>query len=171
MPRKVEIVQAPPSCKRDAGKCYQLTEWAAWKADHWAIKAMLAYNRGGGDLPGGDALIGRGMEAIFFIGIQTFLRGQIRSEEAIPILDELLECVEMVRDPKVRDVKTGGHIATPISSDDDIEEIETRWWLRSEVIKLHTGFSPAEFLSRWISAVMKGSPSKNIETPRQNADE
>ena len=167
MSRKTEIVKAPSDFGRDAGKLFLITEWASRRADHWAIRAMLAYNRGGGDIPV-ESMLGRGMEAIFFVGIQTFLRGQIKAEEVTPILDELLECVQMIRDPDLSKVDrmTGHPVATPIVRDDDIEELKTRWWLRSEVLRVHTGFSPAEVLSRWISAIMKPA-SENIPTSPQ----
>lgn len=167
--RKTEIVKAPANFGRDAGKHFLITEWAAAKADHWAIRAMLAYNRGGGDLPY-ESLVGRGMEAIFFVGIQTFLRGQMRPEEVIPILDELLECVQIIRDPNARDKMTGLPIATAIVSDDDIAEIKTRYWLRSEVLKLMTGFSAAETLSRWVSAIMKGADLPSTPTSPLKSD-
>lgn len=161
--RKTEIVKVPANFGRDAGKHFLLTEWSARKADHWAIRAMLAYNRGGGDMSA-EALLGRGMEAIFFVGIQTFLRGQIRAEEVTPILDELLECVQMIRDPAARDRATGMPVATPLVSDDDVEEIKTIWWLRSEVLRMTVGFSPLEIAERWVSRIMKPQALESTST-------
>ncbi len=152
--RKVELVKVPSGYGRDHGKTFQITEWPATRADEWAVRAILAYNRGGSSIPL-EGLVGQGMEAIFFVGVQTFLRGQIRSEEIVPILNELLDCVQIVRDPAARDKATGKPVATDIVSDDDIEEVKTRWWLRSEVIRIHTGFSPAAELQTLISAIMK----------------
>jgi hypothetical protein len=152
--RKHEVVKVPDAgwSKRDAGKLFLITEWPAAKAEHWAIRALIAYNRGGGQIP--MDMIGGGMQAIFLLGINTFLRGQMQADEVIPILDELLECVKIIRDPKARGAD-GNLIATDIVSDDDIMEVPTRLWLRSEVIRLHTHFSPFELLSSLISAVMK----------------
>ena len=48
--RRQESVKVPDGFGRDAGKIFHITEWAARRADQWAIRAMLAYNRGGGDL-------------------------------------------------------------------------------------------------------------------------
>jgi hypothetical protein len=149
--RKTEIVKVPANFGRDAGKHFLLTEWSARKADHWAIRAMLAYNRGGGDMSA-EALLGRGMEAIFFV------------EEVTPILDELLECVQMIRDPAARDRATGMPVATPLVSDDDIEEIKTVWWLRSEVIRQVVGFSPLEIAERWVSRIMKPQALESTST-------
>lgn len=153
--RKIEDVTVPQTFSRDAGKVFRITEWSAKKADDWSVRVVLAYNRGGGDLPLINAIAGRGMEAVAYVGIQTFLRGNIKPEEVIPILDELLECVQIVRSLKAIDQVTGLPLATQIVSDDDIEEVKTRWWLRSEVLRIHTGFSLAEVLSKWISAIMK----------------
>lgn len=161
--RKIEDVTVPQTFSRDAGKVFRITEWSAKRADDWVVRMSLAYNRGGGDLPMMSALAGRGMEAVAYVGIQTFLRGQIKAEEVIPILDELLECVQIVRSLKAIDQVTGLPLATPIVSDDDIEEVRTRWWLRSEVLRIHTGFSLAEVLSKWISAIMK-PVSENTQT-------
>lgn len=162
--RKKDIVTVPSEWgKRDSNKCFLITEWPAERAEKWGIKALLAYNRGGGQIDV-DAAIGAGMEGIFFLGVQTFLRGQIRAEEAIPILDELLDCVRIIRDPKARDAATGEPVATPIVSDDDVEEVQTRMWLRSEVLRLHTGFSPAAAVSTLISAIMTRAPSPDTRT-------
>ena len=160
--RKEAIVAAPAWCGRDAGKHYFIKEWDAERADHWAIKALLAYNRGGADIS--MDVIGRGMEAIFFVGVQTFLRGQIKSEEVIPILDELLECVQIVRDRNAIDKMTGNPVVTPIASKEDIAEVKTRWFLRSEVLHLHTNFSPLELLGRLASSIMTPAPATSGNT-------
>jgi hypothetical protein len=149
--RKVVFVTAEHG--RDAGKIFKIKEWSAARAEHWGVKALLAYNRGGGDLDM-PSMYGMGMVAVVYIGVQTFLRGSMRSDEVIPILDELLECVQPVRDPKARDAITGGMVADSVLNESDIEEVATRMWLRSEVIKLHTGFSPAAALSELISLIM-----------------
>ena len=161
--RKTDIVVVPEWGKRDAGKTFLIREWPAERAEKWGIKALLAYNRGGGQIDV-DAAIGAGMEGIFFLGVQTFLRGQIRAEEAIPILDELLDCVRIIRDPKARDAATGEPVATPIVSEDDVEEVQTRMWLRSEVLRLHTNFSPAAAVSTLISAIMTTTASPGTRT-------
>lgn len=126
---------------------FRITEWPAARAEKWAIKAILAYNRGGADMSL-DTLVGRGMEAIFFMGVHSFLQGQIKAEEIVPILDELLQCVQIIRDPATM-------LPTDIISDDDIEEIRTRIWLRGEVLTLHLGFSVSAAFSALISSIMK----------------
>ena len=150
--RNTEAVRAPQWCGRDAGKYFQITEWPAARAEKWAFKALLAYNRGGGQIDVAQAH-GMGMEAIALIGANVFLRGQMTAEEIVPVLDELLECVKIIRDPKARDPE-GKVVATELVSEDDVEEVRTRLWLRSEVIRIHTGFSAADVVSKLISAIM-----------------
>jgi hypothetical protein len=148
MARKKKIVAIPDfpgTSNRDFGKLFLITEWPAERAETWGMKMTLAFNQSSGALPMSLASIG--MEGIAIIGINTFLRGSIKSDEIIPLLNELLECVAMIRDPKFPDV------VTPITSPDDIEEVATRLWLRSEVIRLHTGFSPADVLSALIASI------------------
>ncbi len=153
--RKTEIVKAPPGFGRgrDDGKHFLITEWSAGRAEKWAVKALLAFNRGGGTFPV-DIAVGQGMRGIVALGLDTFLRGHMTSEEVQPILDELLECVKMIRDPKARDKATGAPVATDLTGEDDIEETQTRFWLRSEVLRVHTGFSVGDALSRLISSIM-----------------
>ena len=163
MARKSEIVIVPQDWGgRDAGKHFLITEWPSDKALKWGIKAMLAYNRGAGEMPVHD-ILGTGWEGIFFIGVQTFLRGTMQAEEVIPLLDELMECVKIIRDPGSNDVATGKPVTHAILAD-DIQEPKTQAWLRSEVLRLHTNFSPAEILSKLISAIMTVKPSSRRRT-------
>ena len=155
---KTMVVRAVHGRDGAAKKLYQITEWPAARAEQWGIRALMAYNRGGGHLPV-DQAFGRGMEGIVYLGIDTFLRGQMRAEEVQPILDELLECVKIVRDPSARDKQTNKPVATDIVADSDIQEVATRMWLRSEVLFLHTGFSVGDALSELTSAITsKTSP-------------
>lgn len=154
--RKSEMVVVPKfdyGSNRDLGKLFLVTEWPAAMAEKWGIRMMLAFNRSSGSIP--MDLRGIGMEGLAVLGINTFLRGNVQSEEIVPLLDELLDCVKLIRDPKHPEV------ATNIVSDDDIEEPSTRLWLRSEVLRVHTNFSPAEALSTLISAIM----SKSVTSP------
>ena len=166
MARKTEIVRVPAGYGRDyepKQKVFLITEWPAERAEDWALRAIIAYNRGGGQID--PAAIGGGMEAIFWLGMNTFLRGTMQAGEVIPIFKELLECVKIIRDPNAKDVSTGLPLATDIFSPDDIEEVKTRLWLRSEVLRVHTGFSPAAAISDLISAVMTKVSSTQQTSP------
>jgi hypothetical protein len=146
----ITVPNFPGTRNRDFGKLFLLTEWPAARAEEWGIRMTLALNKSSGALP--MDLVGIGMEGIAIIGINTFLRGSMDADHLIPLLNELLECVRIILDPKNMEV------SQPITSPDDIEEVATRLWLRSEVLKLHTGFSPADVLSALISSIMTKSP-------------
>src|SRR5277367_9574 len=99
MPRKTATVSVPEfdgTHNRDQSKVFLLTEWPAAQAEKWGIKMMLAYNRSGGSIP--LDVRGMGMEGVAILGINTFLRGNIDSAEVIPLLDDLLGCVQVIRD-------------------------------------------------------------------------
>lgn len=152
--RKKEIVKVPADYGRDAGKVFVITEWPAARAEDWALRALISYNRGGGQIPI-EAIQG-GMESIFWMGVNTFLRGQMQADEVIPILNQLFECITIVRDPNAKAVDGSGVVTHPVM-DTDIAEIKTRLWLRSEVLRVHTNFSVSDLLSRLISGMMKES--------------
>jgi hypothetical protein len=177
--RKEKIVRPPPICGRDheRGWAFFIREWPAGKAEKWIIRFGLALTRNSNvQIPMQWSGIGwQGIGVLFFNGI---LAGGVQADEVIPIYDELLECVQVIRDPKARDKATGQPIMSPIVSDDDIEEIVTRGWLRDEVFKLHAGFSVADALSKYFATAESrpdplsttptsrpGSPSASPETP------
>ncbi len=135
---------------RDEGKIFQITEWSAARADKWITEVTFAFNKGGGSIP--LDLRGMGWEGVAVLGINTFLRGTISAGEMVPLLDELFECVKIVRDPAHPDV------SGPIVSDDDIEEVATRWWLRSEVVRVHINFSPLAALSALLRSIVTKEP-------------
>lgn len=144
--RKSEIVTVPKwSNNRDLGKQYLITEMPSGQSEKWALKAFLMLKGSGERIP--DDVVGLGMVGVAILGINVFLRGNLRTEDLEPLLDEMFTCVKIVRDQRHPDV------ATDLVSDDDIEEVQTRLWLRSEVLRVHTGFSPAEALWKLISAI------------------
>lgn len=149
--RKREVVPVPPGYGRDSSptKHFLITEWPALKAEKWAWRLAIC-------LKGTTAQLPEGVERLGMVGVARFvlngfLRADIDEARFIPLLDELLECVKIVRDPGARDA-TGDVVATPLAVDDDIEEVRTVAWLRSEVLRIHTGFSVAEAISLLLSA-------------------
>jgi hypothetical protein len=152
--RKTEIVRVPKEWgKRDADKHFLITEWDADHVESWGIKLALACARSRSDLP--QNITGIGWEGVALLGINVFLRGDVDAAEITPIFNELLECVKMVRDPQAYDKNKGGPVVTDIVSPDDIEEVATRLWLRSEVLRVTLGFSPADVLSHLWTSVWK----------------
>ncbi len=80
-----------------------------------------------------------GMAALAVVGLRTF--AGVAWAEAEPLLDEMMECVQIQPDPKRPEVPVRALV------EDDIEEVTTRALLKSEVLELHTGFSLAGALS------------------------
>lgn len=117
---------------RDQGKVFFIREMAASKAEWWAIRAGLAMAKNGVNLP--DNFSDLGMAGMAKVGLEMVAK--IDPEEARPLLDELMACVEYVPNPDDRSVKR------PIM-EDAIEEVTTRLKLRSEVLKLHVDFFTA----------------------------
>lgn len=117
---------------RDAGKMFYIQEMPASKAEWWAIRAGLAMAKNGVNLP--DNFTDMGMAGMAKVGLGMI--AQIPPEDARPLLDELMACVQAVPDPSNQSVKRN-------LIDDDTEEVSTRLKLRSEVLKLHVDFLTA----------------------------
>lgn len=143
--RKTMVVTIPDAMpgpsQRDRGKMYFLEEWPAARAERWGDQMALALIRSNVQLS--MDMRGIGMEGIAILGINAMLAGGIDGGVALPLWDELLECVKIIRNPKRPD------FAQPLIGDEDIEEVATRIFLRSEVLRLHTGFSLADELSKF----------------------
>lgn len=158
--RKDEIVTVPAwDGGRDGGKQFLIKEMSSMRAEKWAYRAVLVIESSGQSIP--PNVKGLGMVGIAILGLNIFLQGRIDPVKLEPLMDEMMTCVKFIRDPSVRDTTTGDPIATDLVSDDDIEDVKTRLWLRSEVLRVHTGFSPAEALSKLISAIKAPETSAN----------
>lgn len=131
MARK-EIYYTEDGKGRDKGKTYFIREMAATQAEWWAIRAGMAMARSGVELP--DNFSDMGIAAMAGTGLKMV--SQIPPDEAKPLLDELMECVQMVPDSGNQSIKRK-------LIEDDIEEIATRLKLRMEVFKLHVDFFTA----------------------------
>ena len=134
--RNTKIVTMPESAGRDKGKTFFLTEMDADRAERWATRAFFAMAANGVDIP--PDVMQMGLGAITAIGVRSIMT--MGFEDAAPLLDEMMLCVQIMPDPGKPD------LLRPLDRD-DIEEVGTRLKLRSEVFELHTGFSVAAFLS------------------------
>lgn len=114
---------------RDMGKVFFIREMAASQAEWWAIRAGLAMAKNGVNLP--DNFSDMGMAGMAKVGLEMV--AQISPDEARPLLDELMKCIQAVPDPANQSIKRA-------LIDDDTEEVMTRLKLRSEVFKLHVDF-------------------------------
>ena len=122
---------------RDAGKVFRITPMPAWVAEKWAWRAMSVLARSGTDVPPMEAMSNLLVLAAY--GLEALMKAKF--EEAEPLLDEMLTCVQIVPDP----------VANPtIARSDihrDVQELGTILWLRDKVLEAHTGFSVAAVLS------------------------
>jgi hypothetical protein len=117
---------------RDKGKLFKITEAPAIIADKWGIRAMLALNRNGAQIP--DEIMKLGLVGVLVVGVHK-LKG-VLWEDLEPLLDEMLSCIEIVPTPQKRDI-TRRLFTDP----NDIEEVSTLSILRKEVFTLHVGFT------------------------------
>ena len=126
---------------RDKGKSFKVTELPAAQAEAWAIRAMGVMFKSGVEIP--ESALSTGMAGIATYGIRSLLAGPYG--DVGPLLDEIMSCVTRI-EPAI----PNGRPLTP----DDVEEVSTRFRLRDEVIKLHTGFSPAAALLEMAAATL-----------------
>ncbi len=136
-----ELTVTIPFDGRDKGKVFHITEWDAEKAETWGIRAIAAVAKSGRAIP--EAIQGTGMMGIATMGLQAMM--DIDTELVIGLLNELLDCVKYQPDPKQEAVRR------PLIKD-DIEEVKTRLFLKSEVFTLHTGFTFAGIKQKLTSA-------------------
>lgn len=129
MPRK-EVFVTIVDEGRDKEKVFKLTEAPAIQADKWGIRAMLALNRNGANIP--DEIMKLGLIGVLVVGVHK-LRG-VAWSDLEPLLDEMMGCVAIVPTP------SSPNVVRKLFPD-DIEEISTLSTLRKEVFALHTGFT------------------------------
>lgn len=131
MGRKITYVEITDA-GRDKGKVYRIEEAGAIRADKWGIRAMLALNRNGAQLP--DEIMKLGLIGILVVGVHK-LKG-VLWEDLEPLLDEMLTCVTICPEPGAKNV-----YRELFADPDDIEEVETLSVLRYRTFQLHTGFT------------------------------
>jgi hypothetical protein len=134
MARKKEVFVPTDGRDKEKGQHYILHEMPALKAERWALRALLALAHAGAEIP--DDAAGAGMAAIAHAGFQSLKA--LKYEEAQPLLDEMLSCIEVVPDPKSPNITR-----PPVMNEmegDDIEEITTLWQIRERIFRLHTAF-------------------------------
>lgn len=144
---KKTTVVVPKWGGRDDGKTFLITEMYADPAEKWAWRLFLA-------MKGTTAEVSPEVAQLGFVGVavrglNSFLAADVRFADIEPLLDEMFTCVKIIRDPNHPDV------ATPLTAS-DIEEVQTRAWLRAEVLSLHVGFSVTDSLLALLSMVGRG---------------
>lgn len=113
---------------RDKGRVFLITEMSAAHADNWAMRALIALANGGVDL--GSLRPQQGMMGMVKATLDAL--GQVKPEDAIPLLNELLGCVQIIPE--------GGKPRQLNMDFNDVEDFTTLWRLRKEVFALHTDF-------------------------------
>ena len=146
MARKTATVTVPHA-GRDHGKVFHLTEMPCRQADRWATRALSGMVKANVDLPEGAA--NAGMAGIFVTGLKALLA--MPTEVSEPLLDEMMQCVEW-QNPQNTAIRRA-------LIDDDIEDVATLFWLRGQLLELHTGFSVAGTLSRLTSILKAAVPA------------
>jgi hypothetical protein len=117
---------------RDAGKTFMIREMSATKAEKWAARALLALLKSGVNLS--DAAVRQGMMGVAAVGMSAF--AGIPWELAEPLLDDMIPCFRYVMDPNSNNPILKDRAIT----EDDIEDITTRFQLRKVWVDLHFGF-------------------------------
>jgi hypothetical protein len=140
---------------RDGGKTFIITEMPALQAERWANRAVLAVGNSGAKI---DHVKGAGIAGIATLGFKALFG--ISEGPAIELADELMTCIKI----KVPALPAGRPL-----TDDDIEEVTTRWLLKEKVFELHTGFSWAEIKSALISAAQVASANIPPTSPPRSA--
>ena len=113
---------------RDKGRVFLMTEMSAAHADNWAMRALIALANGGVDLGGLSPQ--QGMMGMAGVALDAL--GRLKADDAIPLLNELLDCVQIIPE---------GGKPRPLNMDfNDVEDFTTLWRLLKEVFALHTDF-------------------------------
>jgi len=129
----VTITAGTADTNRDYNKQFLLTEMDSDQAERWASRALRAVARSGVPLP--DDIEQAGMAELASVGFRAL--GGVEDTTFDSLMDQIMACVKIKEPALVRDL-----------TKDDIEEVATRFTLRLEVFKLHTGFSLAAVRQR-----------------------
>lgn len=141
---------------RDKGKTYLLTEMPALRAARWGDKALNGMARSNVTIP--PEVVGSGIIGVYYVGLKMLFASDFPIVEELT--NEMMACVEFLPDgnPALKRPIIGQN-----SIASDIMEITTIYRLREEVIKLHTGFTIAEIISKLTSA-MNPTDSSNTDS-------
>lgn len=118
---------------RDKGRRYFVTEMPAVKFARWVTRAVFSIQKGGGNVPAN--VLEEGFAGLVAFGLQAIASCSFADAE--PLLDELMDCVQFLPDPKSREPRPGKLMSN------EVDEWMTFFTLRREVIELHLGFTIA----------------------------
>jgi hypothetical protein len=126
---KVVVINDPAS--RDDGRKYLITEMAAAPAEEWALRVLQGLLKSNVQIP--EEIASAGWLGLVLVGFKAF--GGMDWDLAKPLLDQMMACVQIIRDPAHPAETTFPLI------ENDIMEVTTRAKLRVEVWNLHQSFS------------------------------
>lgn len=113
------------STGRDKGKKFLITEMSARAGHEWATRLLLAFLATGLEIP--EDVADRGLAGLASMAGDLFASiGKVPPAVALPLMDQLLLCVQSVQEKGVRKL-----------FDDDLEEISTIFQLQMVVFNLH----------------------------------
>jgi hypothetical protein len=138
---------------RDINKRFKITEMPAMKAEKWAARFFLALAKSGIDIP--PDIVSQGMAGVAIVALRTL--GGVEFTAAEPLMDEMFQCVSIY-------LPNNDMMTRPPTGQDDIEEVQTIYELRKEVIELHLGFSIAEWLSKLSNKKTSSTDSSDTST-------
>jgi hypothetical protein len=162
--RKKEVVTVPAGFGRDSSppKHFLITEWPAFRAEKWAYRMGAVLKGSSAQIPLDIARLG--MAGIAICGLNAILAADIDPDKLEPLLDQMMECVRIVRVITVPDPSDPQYpLSDALHGEDDIEEVKTVMWLRSEVWRIHCSFSVADALSALLQTLQK-SNTQNTQT-------
>lgn len=144
---------------RDHGKKFVITEMAAVKAEDWACRCLFALGNANVEVP--DGVLSLGMaglaEVLPTVGLKALL--SMKHADVKPLLDELMQCVQLRPDPKRPQV-----IQNYDQFASQIEEVSTLFKLKWEVLRLHLDFLDAGGLSESLAKVLPAKPKQSTQT-------
>ena len=150
---------------RDAGKKFLLTELPAEEGEEWFLRANGLIMRAGSDVPAD--LFRHGPAGFVVLGMAAALAGLAKSPwpEVKPLLDKMWTCVAVM--------SVDGSTPMPAMTNQMIEEVRTRVWLREEVLSLHLGFSVAARVSDlrgMVATLMTAGSTQNTSTSASGSE-
>jgi len=159
MTRKQETYVVPAEgYGRDAGKRFVVLQMGAIQQEKWGIRMLNALASSGVEIKESGLKAGFAKFAVQDLSFSSF-RG-LDWEAMEPLLDEMLACAQLDasgRGDNLRPIKPGT---------DEVEEVQTLFWLRGKIIELHTGFSFADRLKSLSASKTKKSPRTPSRTSR-----
>jgi hypothetical protein len=122
---------------RDKGKVFCLKEMSSAQAERWGVRAINSLIKAGVQVPEGMEM--SGMAGIVRLGIRSL--SIIPFEELEPLMNEMFACITVK--PDARHPELTRSLVDGMGDGDDIEEVQTRIFLRQRLLELHLGFSLA----------------------------